>query len=107
MGRRHAGRPAAPGGAGIHARLRAAIERSALMSRLTIWDADTKAELLNTTDAAEIAGALRAIDVRFERWPVAELPSGAPPEAVLEAYKPRLDAFLAETAAGTADVIQL
>jgi 1,2-dihydroxy-3-keto-5-methylthiopentene dioxygenase len=77
------------------------------MSRLTIWDADTKAELLNTTDATEIAGALRAIDVRFERWPVAELPSGAPPEAVLEAYKPRLDAFLAETAAGTADVIQL
>jgi hypothetical protein len=26
------------------------------MSRLTVWDAATKAELLNTTDAAEIAG---------------------------------------------------
>ena len=77
------------------------------MSRLTVWDADTRAETLNTTDPAAIAAALRAIGVRFERWPVAELPKGAAPEAVLAAYKPRLDAFLAETAAGTADVIQL
>lgn len=77
------------------------------MSRLTVWDADTKAEILNTTDAAAIAGALGEIGVRFERWPVADLPKGATPDAVLVAYKPHLDAFLAETAAGTADVIQL
>jgi 1,2-dihydroxy-3-keto-5-methylthiopentene dioxygenase len=77
------------------------------MSRLTVWDAETKAEILNTTDAAAIAQALGAIGVRFERWPVADLPKGAAPDAVLAAYKPRLDAFLAETAAGTADVIQL
>ena len=77
------------------------------MSRLTVWDAATKAEILNTTDAAAIAQALGAIGVRFERWPVADLPKGAAPDAVLAAYKPRLDAFLAETAAGTADVIQL
>lgn len=77
------------------------------MSRLTVWDADTKAETLNTTDAAIIAEALGEIGVRFERWPVADLPKGAAPDAVLAAYKPRLDAFLAETAAGTADVIQL
>jgi 1,2-dihydroxy-3-keto-5-methylthiopentene dioxygenase len=77
------------------------------MSRLTVWDADTRAEILNTTDAPAIAEALGKIGVRFERWPVAELPKGAAPDAVLAAYKPRLDAFLAETAAGTADVIQL
>ena len=77
------------------------------MSRLTVWDADTRAESLNTTDPDAIAAALREINVRFERWPVAELPRGAAPDAVLAAYKPRLDAFLAETAAGTADVIQL
>lgn len=77
------------------------------MSRLTVWDAASKAELVNTQDAGEIAATLAAIGVRFERWPVADLPPRAAPEAVLEAYKPRLDAFLAETAAGTADVIQL
>lgn len=77
------------------------------MSRLTVWDAATGNETLRTEDPAAIADALKAIGVRFERWPVAELPMGAAPEAVLAAYKPRLDAFLAETAAGTADVIQL
>jgi 1,2-dihydroxy-3-keto-5-methylthiopentene dioxygenase len=77
------------------------------MSRLTVWDAATRAEILNTQDPARIATALAELGVRFERWPVAPLPKGAPAEAVLAAYKPRLDAFLAETAAGTADVIQL
>ncbi|MCX8134981.1 MAG: acireductone dioxygenase [Roseococcus sp.] len=77
------------------------------MSRLTVWDAETKAELLRTENPEEIAATLKAVGVRFERWPVADLPEGAGPEEVLEAYRPRLDAFLAETKAGTADVIQL
>lgn len=77
------------------------------MSRLTIWDAATKAELQRTENPDEIAAALREVGVRFERWPVADLPPKAPAEAVLAAYKPHLDAFLAETKAGTADVIQL
>jgi 1,2-dihydroxy-3-keto-5-methylthiopentene dioxygenase len=77
------------------------------VSRLTVWDAETKAEILRTEDAQEIAATLNAVGVRFERWPVAELPAGAAPDAVLAAYKPHLDAFLAETKAGTADVIQL
>ena len=58
------------------------------MSRLTIWDAKTGAEELRTEDAAAIAGALGGIGVRFERWPVADLPEGASAEAVLEAYRP-------------------
>ena len=77
------------------------------MSRLTVWDAATHAEILRTEDATEIAATLNGVGVRFERWPVAPIPKGAAPDVVLAAYKPHLDAFLAETEAGTADVIQL
>jgi 1,2-dihydroxy-3-keto-5-methylthiopentene dioxygenase len=77
------------------------------MSLLTIRDAATGAELLRSSDAAEIAAALAPINVRFERWPVAELPEGADAEAVLAAYRPQLDAFMGDTGAGTADVIKL
>jgi 1,2-dihydroxy-3-keto-5-methylthiopentene dioxygenase len=77
------------------------------MSLLTVKDAASGALLVSTTDAAGIAEALAPIGVRFERWPVAPLPSGAPAEAVLEAYRPQLDAFMAGTGAGTADVIKL
>ncbi|MGK7866410.1 1,2-dihydroxy-3-keto-5-methylthiopentene dioxygenase [Falsiroseomonas sp. E2-1-a20] len=77
------------------------------MSRLTVWDAATDAQILVTEDASEIARNLSAIGVRFERWPLADLPADAPAEAVLAAYRPRLDAFMGETGAGTADVIKL
>lgn len=77
------------------------------MSRLTVWDAATDAQIQVTEDPAAIAVALAAIGVRFERWPLADLPADAPAEAVLEAYRPRLDAFMGETGAGTADVIKL
>jgi 1,2-dihydroxy-3-keto-5-methylthiopentene dioxygenase len=77
------------------------------MSRLTVWNAETKARESVTEDAAEIAAALAPIGVRFERWPLAELPAGAEADAVLAAYRPHLDAFLRDTNAGTADVIRL
>jgi 1,2-dihydroxy-3-keto-5-methylthiopentene dioxygenase len=77
------------------------------MSLLTVRDAATGALELRTEDAAEIAAALAAVGVRFERWPRAALPEGASADAVLAAYKPRLDAFMGETGAGTADVIKL
>lgn len=77
------------------------------MSLLTIRDAATGAETLRTDDPHKIAEALKPIGVRFERWPVADLPAGAEPDAVLAAYRPHLDAFLKETKAGTADVIRL
>lgn len=77
------------------------------MSRLTVWDATSHEELLKTEEPARIAEALSAIGVRFERWPVADLPEGAAAEAVLEAYRPKLDALLKETKAGSADVIRL
>lgn len=49
------------------------------MGRLTVWDADTGREELRTEDLDRIAEALRCIGVRFERWPVADLPAGPPP----------------------------
>lgn len=77
------------------------------MSRLTVWDAATNAQVLATEDPEVIATTLRGIGVRFERWPLAELPPGASADDVLEAYRPRLNAFMGETGAGTADVIKL
>ena len=47
------------------------------MSRLTVWDAATKQELANTQDPTEIAATLAGIGVRFERWPVADIPARA------------------------------
>lgn len=77
------------------------------MSRLTVWDATTNAQILATEDKGRIAAELHAIGVRFEQWPVAELPADADADAILAAYRPHLDAFLAATGAGTADVIKL
>ncbi len=77
------------------------------MSLLTIKDAATGTLELSTSDAAEIAAALAPINVRFERWPVADLPPGSDAETVLAAYRPQLDTFMGDTGAGTADVIKL
>lgn len=77
------------------------------MSRLVVHDATTGERLSVTEDAAEIAATLGAIGVRFERWPVADLPPGAEAEAVLAAYRPHLDALMAGMGAGSADVIRL
>ena len=79
------------------------------MSRLTVF-ADTVPEtaILSTENASEIASALKAINVRFERWdsPVALSPEDSP-EVILEAYRPYLDTLMGELGAGSADVIKL
>ena len=77
------------------------------MSLLTVRDAATGAEDIRTADVDVIADTLAKVGVRFERWGITPLPHGAPADAVMEAYRPRLDAFMGETGAGTADVIQL
>ena len=77
------------------------------MSRLTVWDADTNEQLLATEDPQRIAAELKSIGVRFERWPLAAIPASAEADEILDAYRPHLDAFLAATGAGTADVIKL
>ena len=79
------------------------------MSRLTVYADDAPgAPLLRTEDAAAIADALTPIGVRFERWdsPV-KLPPDAAPEAILDAYRPHLDALMGSLGAGSADVIKL
>jgi 1,2-dihydroxy-3-keto-5-methylthiopentene dioxygenase len=79
------------------------------VSRLTIYeDQAPGTPVLRTEDPAAIADALRPIGVRFERWesPVA-LAEDAPPEAILEAYRPYLDGLMGEGGAGSADVISL
>ena len=79
------------------------------MSRLTVYD-DARAEVpvLLTEDPDVIASTLRALGVRFERWasPVT-LPDDAPPEAILNAYRPYLDTLMGPDGAGSADVISL
>lgn len=77
------------------------------MSLLTVKNAATGVLEISTSDAAEIAAALAPINVRFERWPVADLPAGADADTVLAAYRPQLDSFMGATGAGTADVIKL
>jgi 1,2-dihydroxy-3-keto-5-methylthiopentene dioxygenase len=77
------------------------------MSRLTIWDAATKAEELRTEDAATIAATLAPLGVRFERWEGVAVPEGASNDEVLAAYRPYLDKLMGETGAGSADVVSL
>jgi 1,2-dihydroxy-3-keto-5-methylthiopentene dioxygenase len=77
------------------------------MSRLTVWEAETGHQVLKTEDAAEIARALSAIGVRFERWEGVSVSEGATNEQVLEAYRPWLDKLMGETGAGSADVVSL
>lgn len=77
------------------------------MSRLVVHDAITGERLLMTEDAGEIGNALSSIGVRFERWPVADLPPGADAETVLAAYRDRLDDLMSGTGAGSADVVRL
>ena len=79
------------------------------MSRLTVY-ADTNPDqpVLDSTDPVVIAAELKKIDVGFERWnsPVT-LDEDAPAAAILDAYRPYLDALMGATGAGTADVVKL
>ncbi len=79
------------------------------MSRLTVFaDSAPGIPILQTEDAGEIADALKAIGVRFERWesPVALAPEDSA-ETILAAYRPYLDTLMGQTGAGSADVIKL
>jgi 1,2-dihydroxy-3-keto-5-methylthiopentene dioxygenase len=62
------------------------------MSRLTVYsDTSAATALLDTQDAAVIAETLGLIDVRFERWPLRDAPSGDVEDAaVLALYAPEI-----------------
>lgn len=79
------------------------------MSTLTVYDDGRPGTpLLRTEDAGRIAAELATIGVKFERWdsPVA-IGEDAPADAILEAYRPHLDALMGDAGAGSADVIRL
>ena len=79
------------------------------MSRLTVFeDTNPAAPVFLSEDAAAIAAELAPIGVQFERWdsPVKLAPEDSA-EAILEAYRPYLNALMGAKGAGSADVIKL
>lgn len=79
------------------------------MTRLTMYDDSAPGvPIFCSEDPAEIAPRLREINVGFERWdaPVHVAPDAAD-DAILEAFRPYLDALMGATGAGSADVVRL
>jgi 1,2-dihydroxy-3-keto-5-methylthiopentene dioxygenase len=78
------------------------------MSRLRIYaEADGTRPLSEFNGHEEIAGALRARGVRFERWPTRSLPGDAGSDAVLAAYRPEIERLQKEGGYAAVDVISL
>ena len=79
------------------------------MSHLTVYRDDAPQHpVLDTTHPEDIAAALKPLGVRFERWDAPVTPDrDAPAEAVLETYRPYLDALMGQTGAGSADVVRI
>lgn len=62
------------------------------MTLLTVWaDDDPDTVLTKTEDAEEIAIELKQLGVRFDRWPVVDLPAEPSTEEVLAAYRDNVD----------------
>ncbi len=79
------------------------------MSKLTVYP-DTQPEniTLQTTEGSEIAKALNAISVRFERWETQGiLPADADDEAVMKAYAADIERLQTENGYESVDVIRL
>ena len=78
------------------------------MTVLHTFDAGRPEQAPDRTDDPEaIAVALRPHGVRFERWPTVDLPEGADPATVLEAYAEDVARIRAEGGYATADCISL
>ena len=78
------------------------------MSRLTIYSEDSASSpLLDTGDGAQIAAALAAIRVRFERWSASrELAADVDDAAVLEAYRGDIERLKSECGYQSVDVLR-
>lgn len=78
------------------------------MSRLRIFsESDSSVPLFATTEHARIAEELGAHGIRFEQWPLVELPFGASSEQTLTAYRPQIDALMQEKGYQAVDVVSL
>lgn len=79
------------------------------MTLLTTWpDSGPAAVVRRTSDPGEIAAALAPLGVRYEQWPVRDdVPPGADPDTVMEAYREEIDKLNAEEGFATVDVVAL
>jgi 1,2-dihydroxy-3-keto-5-methylthiopentene dioxygenase len=79
------------------------------MTRLVVYEDNAPGvAVFESGDPAKIVPLLRDINVGFERWdaPV-HLTPDAGNEAILDAFRPYLDALMGTTGAGSADVVKL
>jgi 1,2-dihydroxy-3-keto-5-methylthiopentene dioxygenase len=78
------------------------------MSRLTVYPDDSAARPeLDTTDVREIAMALSAISVQFERWRAArEFSNTVDDQTVMEAYRADIERLQAEFGYQSVDVVR-
>jgi 1,2-dihydroxy-3-keto-5-methylthiopentene dioxygenase len=78
------------------------------MTLLTVWREDApETPDLQTEDGEEIAVVLKELGVRFEQWPVQDLPAEVTQEEVLAAYRERIDAVTAAEGYVLVDVVQM
>lgn len=82
------------------------------MTTLTRWaDTDSAGDIdsatLRTSVPDEIAAELSAVGIRYERWPVRDVPSGADADAVLELYRDEVDRLVGEQGFRVVDVARL
>ncbi|NKI16189.1 cupin [Spongiibacter sp. KMU-166] len=79
------------------------------MTQLQIFaDTSPAAALKTSTDAHEIGALMAEVGVRFEQWPTRDdVKAGDSQEAVLAAYRPQVEALVAEQGYQTVDVISL
>ncbi|HTU82171.1 MAG TPA: cupin domain-containing protein [Candidatus Acidoferrales bacterium] len=71
-------------------------------------ESDAAEVLLETYDGDRIAGALREIGVRFERWAAGEaLAPGAGQDDILAAYRSPVERLMAECGYASVDVIRV
>ena len=78
------------------------------MTLLTVWREDAPdTPDLRTEDAEEIAVVLKELGVRFEQWPLRDLPDDVASEDVLEAYRERIAAVSDAEGYVLVDVVQM
>ena len=79
------------------------------MTLLTVYtDGDAPEKVLESEEAADIALALKEIDVRFERWEVAEeFADGGDQQAILDHYRADVARVIEAEGCVLVDVTQL
>jgi 1,2-dihydroxy-3-keto-5-methylthiopentene dioxygenase len=78
------------------------------MTLLTVWpDADPSTVLTRTSDPAEIQEELKQLGVRFDRWPVVDVPAEPTSDEVLDAYREHVDRVSESEGYGYVDALHM